>query len=151
MVNYNDECLAGFHRARTKQHLVIHEAIYILFYQPTLCKQNRKDCLKLIEDNCCLSRGGFNEFFLQCVHLFVSVRKLLLPHLFKREGFSTITEKIDFDRQQMIVIMEGGREPSHITLTCPKKTATQSEEQPSWNSNKTKYTISNQIWSKEGW
>ena len=39
--NYNNECLGVLHAARTKQHLVIPEAIYILLYKPTLCKQNR--------------------------------------------------------------------------------------------------------------
>ena len=59
-VNYNDKCFGVLHRARTKQHLVILEAIYILFYRPTLCKQNPKHSLNLIGDNCCLTKGGFN-------------------------------------------------------------------------------------------
>ena len=39
-VNYNDECFCVLHRARTKQHLVVLEALYILLYRLTLCKQN---------------------------------------------------------------------------------------------------------------
>ena len=35
--NYNDECFAILHRARTKQHLNVLEAINILFNRPSLC------------------------------------------------------------------------------------------------------------------
>ena len=41
-----------FCTVRTKQRLVIREALYILFYKPTLCKQNPKLSLNLIGDNC---------------------------------------------------------------------------------------------------
>ena len=61
-VNYNGECFGVSHRARAKQHLVVLEALYILFYRPTLCKQNPKHSLNLI-DNYCLTRGGLNLFF----------------------------------------------------------------------------------------
>ena len=37
VVNYNDECFGVLHRAGTKQYLVVLEALYILFYKPTLC------------------------------------------------------------------------------------------------------------------
>ena len=37
---YNNECFGVLHRARTKQHLLVLEALYILLYIPTLCKQN---------------------------------------------------------------------------------------------------------------
>ena len=59
-VNYNDECFSVLHRARMKQHLVVLEALYILLYKPTLCKQNPKHSLNLLGDNCCLTKGGFN-------------------------------------------------------------------------------------------
>ena len=59
-VNYNDECFGVLHRARPKQYLVVLEALYILHYNPTLCKQNPKHSLNLLGDNCCLTKGGFN-------------------------------------------------------------------------------------------
>ena len=37
--NYNDEYLVGLHKARTKQHLNVHEAVYILFNCPSLCER----------------------------------------------------------------------------------------------------------------
>ena len=40
VVNYSD-------RARTKQHLIVQEAIYILCNKPSLCKQNPKHSLNL--------------------------------------------------------------------------------------------------------
>ena len=58
-VNYNDECFGVLHRARTKQLLVVLEEFYILFYRPTLCKQNPKHSLNLLGDDCCLTPGGF--------------------------------------------------------------------------------------------
>ena len=58
-VYYNDECLGVLHRARRKQHLVVLEALYILHYRPTLCKQNPKHPLDLQGDNCCLTQVGF--------------------------------------------------------------------------------------------
>ena len=58
-VNYNDECFGVFHRARTKQHLVVLEALFILFYWPTLCMQSPKHSLNLLGDNCCSTQGGF--------------------------------------------------------------------------------------------
>ena len=78
-VNYNDECLDVLHRVRTKQHLVVLEALYVVFYKPTLCKQNPKHSLNLIGDNCCLTRGGINYFFLLPLGLAVPV--LFSPHL----------------------------------------------------------------------
>ena len=63
VVNYNDECFVVLHRAKTKQHLVILEALYILLYRPTLCKQNQKHSLNLLGDNCSLTKDGFNQFF----------------------------------------------------------------------------------------
>ena len=62
VVNYNKECFGVLHRARTKQHLVFLDALYILLYKPTLCKQNPKDSLNLLGDNYCLTQGGFNYF-----------------------------------------------------------------------------------------
>ena len=44
-VNYIDECFGVLLRARTKQHLIVLKALYILFYKPTLCKQNLKHSL----------------------------------------------------------------------------------------------------------
>ena len=35
-VNYNDECFDVLHTARTKQHLVVLELLYILFQKPTM-------------------------------------------------------------------------------------------------------------------
>ena len=51
-VNYNDECFGVLHRARTKQHLVVLEALYILLDKPTLCKQNPNHSLNLLGDEC---------------------------------------------------------------------------------------------------
>ena len=50
VANYNDECFAVLHRARTKQHLNVLKAIYILLDQPSLCKQNPKHSLHLLGD-----------------------------------------------------------------------------------------------------
>ena len=36
--NYNDECFAVLHRARTKQHISVLEVIFILFNHLSLCK-----------------------------------------------------------------------------------------------------------------
>ena len=58
-VNYNDECFGVWHKAGTKKHLVVLEALYILLYRPTLCKQNPKHSLNLLGDNCYLTQGGF--------------------------------------------------------------------------------------------
>ena len=62
-VNHNDECFGILHRARTKQHLVVLQALYLLLYRPTLCKQNPKHSLNLLGDNWCLTHGGFWIFF----------------------------------------------------------------------------------------
>ena len=59
VIDYNDEYFDVLYRARTKQHLVFLEVLYILFYKPTLCKQNPKHSLNLIGDHF-LPRGGFN-------------------------------------------------------------------------------------------
>ena len=40
MVNYSDECFVVLQRAKTKQHLIVLEAIHILFNRPSLSKQN---------------------------------------------------------------------------------------------------------------
>ena len=48
VVNYNDECFGILHRAKTKQHLVLLEALYILLYKPTMHKQNPKHSLDLL-------------------------------------------------------------------------------------------------------
>ena len=50
-VNYNGECF-----------LIVLEVLYILFYKPTLCKQNPKHSLNSIGDNSCLTKGGFDNF-----------------------------------------------------------------------------------------
>ena len=51
MVNYSDECFVALHRVRTKQHLIVQEAIYILFDRPSpLCKQKPKLSLDLFGD-----------------------------------------------------------------------------------------------------
>ena len=50
VVNYSDECFAALLRARTKQHLIVLEAIYISLNMPFLCKQNPKHCLNLLGD-----------------------------------------------------------------------------------------------------
>ena len=42
------QCFGVLHRVMTKQHFVALKAIYILFYKPTLCKQNPNHFLKLI-------------------------------------------------------------------------------------------------------
>ena len=55
MVNYSDKCFLVLHRARTKQHLIVLEAIHILFNWPSLCKQNPKHSLNLLEDISCLT------------------------------------------------------------------------------------------------
>ena len=55
VVNYRDECFAALHRARTKQHLIVLEAIYILLNWPSLCKQNPKHSLNLLRDIFCLT------------------------------------------------------------------------------------------------
>ena len=49
VVNYNDECFGILHRAKTKQHLVLLEALYILLYKPTMRKQNPKHSLDLLK------------------------------------------------------------------------------------------------------
>ena len=56
---YNDEYFCVLHRDKTKQHLTVVMPFYILFYKPTLCKQNPKYSLNLNGDNCCLILGGF--------------------------------------------------------------------------------------------
>ena len=48
--NYNDECFAVLHRTRSKQHLNVLEAIYILFNRPSMCKQNLWHSLHLLGD-----------------------------------------------------------------------------------------------------
>ena len=48
--NYDDECFAVLHRVRTKQHLNVLEAIYILFNQPSLRLQNLKHPLQHLRD-----------------------------------------------------------------------------------------------------
>ena len=40
-----------WHRTRTKQHLVVLVALFILLYKSTLCKQNPKHLLNLLGDN----------------------------------------------------------------------------------------------------
>ena len=50
------------HKARTKQHLIVLEAIYILFDRPSLCKEKPKDSLNLLGDIACLTQDGFNFF-----------------------------------------------------------------------------------------
>ena len=89
-VNYDDECFGVLHRARTKQHLVVLEALYILFYKPTMSKQHPKHSLNLIGDNCCLTRGGFNYFFpppwSSCIFIIFTpppFNKLICLHCFK--------------------------------------------------------------------
>ena len=59
VVNYSDECFVVLRRARTKQHLIVLEALYILFNRPSLCKQNPKHSLNLFV----LNLGCFNFFF----------------------------------------------------------------------------------------
>ena len=61
-VNYNDECFGILYRARTKQHLIVLEALYILLYRPTLCKQNPKHSFNLLGDNFCMTQGDFYFF-----------------------------------------------------------------------------------------
>ena len=58
VVNYN-KCFGALHRARTKQHLVVLEVLYILLYRLTLCKQNPKHSLNLLGGNYCLTQGVF--------------------------------------------------------------------------------------------
>ena len=50
VVNYSDECFVVLLRVRTKQHLIVLEAVYILFKWPSLCKQNPKHSLNLLGD-----------------------------------------------------------------------------------------------------
>ena len=64
VVNYTNECFVVLRKARTKQHLIVLEAIYILFNRPSLCKQNLKCSLNLLGDISCLIYGGFNFFSL---------------------------------------------------------------------------------------
>ena len=59
-VDYNGEGFGVLPRARTKQHSVVLEALYILFYKPTMRKQNPKHSLNLQGNNCSLTKGGFN-------------------------------------------------------------------------------------------
>ena len=53
--NNSDECFVVLHRAETRQHLIVLEAIYILFNGPSLCKQNPKHSLNLSGDISCLT------------------------------------------------------------------------------------------------
>ena len=48
VANHNDESFIVLHRTRTKQHVNVLEAIYILFYHPTLYKQNPRHSLHLL-------------------------------------------------------------------------------------------------------
>ena len=50
VANHNDECFAVLHRVRTKQHLNVLEASYILFNCLPLCKQNPCHSLHLLGD-----------------------------------------------------------------------------------------------------
>ena len=50
VVNYSDECFVVLHRARTKQHLIVLEAIQIFFNRPSFGKQNPKHSLNLLGD-----------------------------------------------------------------------------------------------------
>ena len=45
VVNCRDECFVVLHKTRTKQYLIVLEAIYILFNRPSLCKQNSNTLL----------------------------------------------------------------------------------------------------------
>ena len=54
VINYCDECFMVWCRARTKQHLIVLKAFYILFNRPSQCKQNPKHSLNLLEDILCL-------------------------------------------------------------------------------------------------
>ena len=62
VVNYSDDCLVVFHRARTKQHRIVLEAIYILFNRSFLCKQNPKH-FEFIRKYLILDLGWFWFFF----------------------------------------------------------------------------------------
>ena len=68
VVNYNHECFDVLHRARTKQHLIVLEALYILFYRSILSKQNSKHSLNLLGENFANS-GWFLIFFFSSLGL----------------------------------------------------------------------------------
>ena len=73
----------ALHRARTKQHLIVLEANYILLYSPSLFKQNPKNSLNLFGDISCLTQSGF-YFFSSLPLIFTPPLSNLICIVFKR-------------------------------------------------------------------
>ena len=67
ILDYSNEYFVVLHTDRTKQHLLVLEAIYILFNTPSLCKQTPKHSLDLLGNISCLTLEGFNFFSPLCL------------------------------------------------------------------------------------
>ena len=87
--NYDDECFAVLLRARTKQHLNVLEAIYILLNHPSQCKQNPRYSLHLLGNVSSVSSGSFIHFFPPLL----SSHHFLYHLLFTQLSFTFLTFK----------------------------------------------------------